>query len=42
LSGSRQQKCLRRVSFADPVASYVPPPPRPPAAPPDRAARRPY
>jgi hypothetical protein len=37
LSGSRQQK---RVSFADPVATSLPPPPlRPPPAPPDRAAR---
>ncbi len=36
-SGSRQQK---RVSFADPVATSLPPPPlRPPPAPPDRAAR---
>ncbi len=40
LSVSRQQKCLRRVSFADPVASYMSPPPRPPSAPPDRAARQ--
>ncbi len=40
LSGSRQQKHLRRVSFADPVASFVPPPPRPPPAPPDSAARQ--
>jgi hypothetical protein len=40
LSGSRQLKCLRRVFFADPVASSVPPPPRPPPAPPDRAARQ--
>jgi hypothetical protein len=39
LSGSRQQKHLRRVSFVDPVASFVPPPPCPPPAPPDRAAR---
>jgi hypothetical protein len=38
LSGSCQPKRLRRVSFADPVASSVPPPPRPPPAPPDRAA----
>jgi hypothetical protein len=38
LSGSRQQKHLRRVSFAYPVASFVPPP-RPPPALPDRAAR---
>jgi hypothetical protein len=37
LSGSRQQK---RVSFADPVATSLPPTPlRPPPAPPDRAAR---
>jgi cleavage and polyadenylation specificity factor subunit 1 len=37
LSGSRQQK---RVSFADPVATSMPPTPlRPPPAPPDRAAR---
>ena len=36
LSVSRQQK---RVSFADPVASFVPPPLRPPPAPPDSAAR---
>jgi hypothetical protein len=36
LSVSLQQK---RVSFADPVASYEPPPLRPPTAPPDRAAR---
>jgi transposase InsO family protein len=36
LSVSRQQK---RVSFADPVTSFVPPPPRPPPAPPDSAAR---
>jgi hypothetical protein len=39
LSGSRQPKKLRRVSFANPVATFVPPPPRPPPAPPDRAAR---
>jgi hypothetical protein len=37
LSDSRQQK---RVSFADPVACFVPPPPRPPPAPPDIAARQ--
>jgi hypothetical protein len=37
LSGSRQPK---RVSFADPVATSLPPPhPRPPPAPPDSAAR---
>jgi hypothetical protein len=37
LSGSCQKK---RVSFADPVATSLPPPPlRPPPAPPDRAAR---
>jgi hypothetical protein len=37
LSDSRQQK---RVSFADPVATSLPPTPlRPPPAPPDRAAR---
>ena len=37
LSVSRQQK---RVSFADPVATSLPPTPlRPPPAPPDRAAR---
>jgi hypothetical protein len=36
LLGSRQPK---RVSFADLVASPVPPPSRPPPAPPDRAAR---
>ncbi len=40
LSGSRQQKCLRRVSFTDPVASYMSLPPRPPSAPPDRATRQ--
>ncbi len=40
LSGSRQPKHLRRVSFADPVATSVPPPPRPPPAPPDSAARQ--
>jgi hypothetical protein len=40
LSGSRQPKHLRRVSFANPVASSVPPPPRPPPAPPDSAARQ--
>ena len=34
LSGSRQPKNLRRVSFANPVATFVPPPPRPPPAPP--------
>jgi hypothetical protein len=39
LSGSRQPKNRRRVSFADPVASFMPTPPRPPPAPPDRAAR---
>jgi hypothetical protein len=39
LSGSRQPKKLRRVSFANPVATFVPPPLRPPPAPPDRAAR---
>jgi len=39
LSASRQPKIRRRVSFANPVASFVPPPPRPPPAPPDRAAR---
>ena len=39
LSGSRQPKNCRRVSFPDPVASYMPPPPRPPPALPDRAAR---
>jgi hypothetical protein len=39
LSVSRQPKHLRRVSFANPVDSSVPPPPRPPPAPPDRAAR---
>jgi hypothetical protein len=50
LSVSRQQSChsapdstpkrLRRVSFADPVATFLPPPPqRPPPAPPDGAAR---
>jgi hypothetical protein len=37
LSDSRQQK---RVSFADPVACFVPPPPRPLPAPPDIAARQ--
>jgi hypothetical protein len=37
LSGSCQKK---RVSFADPVATSLPPPPlRPPPAPPDRAGR---
>jgi hypothetical protein len=39
LSASRQPKIRRRVSFANPVASFVQPPPRPPPAPPDRAAR---
>jgi hypothetical protein len=40
LSGSCQPKRLRRVSFADPVATSLPPTPlRPPPAPPDRAAR---
>ncbi len=40
LSASRQPKSLRRVSFADPVASSRPPPTRPPPAPPDSAARQ--
>ncbi len=50
LSVSRQQSChstpdpalkrLRRVSFADPAATFMPPPfPRPPPTPPNRAAR---
>jgi hypothetical protein len=40
LSGSCQPKRLRRVSFADPVATSLPPTPlRPPPAPPDTAAR---
>jgi hypothetical protein len=46
LSVSRQQSCpsvpkrLRRVSFADPVATFMSPqPPHPPPTPPDRAAR---
>jgi hypothetical protein len=50
LSVSRQQSChsapdpapkrRRRVSFADPVATFLPPPPpRPPPTPPDSAAR---
>jgi hypothetical protein len=41
LSGSRQPKNRHRVSFANPVASFVPLPPRPPPAPPDNAARQP-
>ncbi len=41
LSGSRQLKHLRRVSFANPVASFVPPPPCPPPAPPDITLGRP-
>jgi hypothetical protein len=40
-SGSRQLKHLRRVSFANPIASSVPPPPRPPPAPPDITLGRP-
>ena len=41
LSGSRQLKHLRRVSFANPIASSVPPPPRPPPAPLDITLGRP-
>ena len=41
LSDSRQLKNRRRVSFAVPVASYMPPPLRPPPAPPDITLGRP-